>query len=148
VAARAVDDPARAIAGADIVIAATSSARPVFDGSAVELGTHVTGVGSFTTEMREVDTALVTRARVIVDQREAVLAEAGDIAGPIADGAVDESVIAAEIGEVVAGSASGRTSPDEITFFKSVGNAVQDVAVAALVLERAEAEGRGTLVEL
>jgi ornithine cyclodeaminase len=148
VAARAVDDPARAIAGADIVIAATSSARPVFDGSAVEPGTHVTGVGSFTTEMREVDTALVTRARVIVDQREAVLAEAGDIAGPIADGAVDESVIAAEIGEVVAGSASGRTSPDEITFFKSVGNAVQDVAVAALVLERAEAEGRGTLVEL
>jgi ornithine cyclodeaminase len=105
-------------------------------------------VGSFTTEMREVDTALVTRARVIVDQREAVLAEAGDIAGPIADGAVDESVIAAEIGEVLAGSASGRTSPDEITFFKSVGNAVQDVAVAALVLERAEAEGRGTVVEL
>jgi len=146
--ARRIDDPDEAVAGADVIIAATSSSTPVFDGSKVEPGTHVTGVGSFTTGMREVDTALVTRARVIVDQREAVLAEAGDIAGPIADGVVDASVIAAEIGEVVLGLRPGRTAADEITYFKSVGNAVQDIAVAARVLDRAEEDGRGTLVEL
>lgn len=137
-----------ALDGADIVIAATTSAVPVFDGSRVAPGTHVTGVGSFTPDMREVDTALVTRARVFVDQREAVLAEAGDLAGPIADGAADASIVAAEIGELVLGRHPGRTSPDEITFFKSVGNAVQDVAVAALVLERAEAAERGVVVDL
>lgn len=148
VSARRVRDPDEAIAGADIIITATSSSTPVFDGSKVEPGTHVTGVGSFTPEMREVDTALIQRARVIVDQREAVLAEAGDIVGPIADGSLDESVLAAEIGRVVLGLESGRTSPEEITFFKSVGNAVQDISVAALVLEVAERDDLGVVVEL
>jgi ornithine cyclodeaminase len=148
VAARRVDDPDVAIAGADIVLAATSSPSPVFDGSKVEPGTHVTGVGSFTTEMREVDTALVQRARVVVDQREAIMEEAGDIVGPIRDGAVDESVMTAEIGDIVLGRDPGRTSRDEITFFKSVGNAVQDVSVAARVLEIAERDDLGGVVEL
>jgi ornithine cyclodeaminase len=148
VEARRVDDPDTAVRGADIIITATSSATPVFDGSRVEPGTHVTGVGSFTTEMREVDTALIRRARIIVDQRAAIMDEAGDIVGPIRDGDVDESVIAAEIGEVVLGSAPGRTSVDQITFFKSVGNAAQDVAVAARVLEVAERLELGTVFEL
>ncbi|MBT8487722.1 MAG: ornithine cyclodeaminase family protein [Gemmatimonadetes bacterium] len=148
VRAHRVDDPAAAVAGADIVIAATSSATPVFDGSLIEAGTHVTGVGSYTTAMREVDTELVRRSRVIVDQREAILDEAGDIAGPIADGALDESVMVAELGDVVLGRIPGRTGNEEITFFKSVGNAVQDVAVAARVLEVAERDGLGTTVEL
>ncbi len=148
VEARRVDDPDEALAGADIVIAATSSATPVFDGARVEPGAHVTGVGSYTTQMREVDTELVLRARVVVDQREAVLAEAGDIAGPIADGAVDASVMVAEIGEIVLGRKPARTGPDEVTFFKSVGNAVQDVAVAARVVEAAERDDLGTVVEL
>ncbi len=148
VRARRVDDPSEAVSGADIVIAATSSATPVFDGTKVEPGAHVTGVGSFTTEMREVDTALIQRARVIVDQREAILAEAGDIVGPIHDGAVDESVMAAEIGEILMGRAEGRTSPDQITFFKSVGNAVQDIAVAAQVLASAEERDLGRTVDL
>ena len=143
-----VDDPNEAIAGADIIIAATNSSTPVFDGSRVAPGTHVTGVGSYTLDMREVDTALVTRARVIVDQREAVMEEAGDIVGPIHEGVVDETVIVAEIGEVVLGRVQGRTADTDITFFKSVGNAVQDVAVAARVLAAAEAEGRGLVVDL
>lgn len=143
-----VDEPEAAVAGADIVVAATSSSTPVFAGELIEPGTHVTGVGSYTTDMREVDTDLVRRSRVIVDQREAILEEAGDIAGPIADGDVDESVMAAELGDVVLGRAPGRTRADEITFFKSVGNAVQDVAVAARVLDVAEAEGLGIVVEL
>ena len=148
VRARRVDDPDEAIDGADVIVAATSSETPVFDGSRVAPGTHVTGVGSFTTQMREVDTVLVQRARVVVDQREAILAEAGDIVGPISDGVVDSSVMSAEIGEIVLGRALGRTSPDEITFFKSVGNAVQDVAVAARVLAAAERDGLGVVVEL
>ena len=148
VAAHRVDDPDEAIDGADIVIAATSSKTPVFDGSRIAPGTHVTGVGSFTPEMREVDTALVTRALVVVDQREAALAEAGDIIGPIADGVVDASVMAAEIGEIVLGLKPGRTSDEQITFFKSVGNAVQDIAVAARVLEAAEAHDLGLPVEI
>jgi ornithine cyclodeaminase len=143
-----VDDPSQAIVGADIIIAATNSFTPVFDGSMVEPGTHVTGVGSYTLDMREVDTALVQRARVIVDQREAVMEEAGDIVGPIRDGVVDESIIVGEIGEVVLGRVQGRTADSEITFFKSVGNAVQDVAVAARVLWVAESEGRGLVVDL
>ena len=76
------------------------------------------------------------------------MAEAGDIVGPIRSGDVTEAVILAEIGEVAAGRHPGRTSPDDITFFKSVGHAVQDVAVSSRVLEVAEAEGLGTLVDL
>ena len=143
-----VDDANEAIEGADIIITATSSSTPVFDGARVEPGTHVTGVGSYTLDMREVDTALVQRARIIVDQREAVMEEAGDIVGPIRDGVVDETVIIAEIGEVVLGRVPGRTADSEITFFKSVGNAVQDVAVAARVLAAAESEGHGLVVDL
>ena len=143
-----VDDANEAIEGADIIIAATSSSTPVFDGARVEPGTHVTGVGSYTLDMREVDTALVQRARIIVDHREAVMEEAGDIVGPIRDGVVDETVIIAEIGEVVLGRVPGRTADSEITFFKSVGNAVQDVAVAARVLAAAESEGHGLVVDL
>lgn len=146
--ARRVDDPDAAIAGADIVIAATSSATPVFEGARIEPGTHVTGVGSFTTEMREVDTELIVRARVVVDQRDAILEEAGDIVGPIRDGVVDASVMSAEIGEILLGRADRRIDRDEITFFKSVGNAVQDLAVAARVLEVAERDGLGVVVDL
>lgn len=148
VRARVVDDPDEALRGAHIVVAATTSERPVFDGSKVEPGTHVTGIGSFTPAMREVDTALVRRASVFVDERGAALAEAGDLAAPIADGAVGPEVVVAEIGEVAAGRHPGRVSDDEITFFKSVGNAVQDVAIAARVLAAAERTGRGLLVDL
>lgn len=148
VEARRVDDSAEAIAGADIVIAATNSSTPVFEGARIEAGTHVTGVGSFTTDMREVDTDLILRARVIVDQRDAIMEEAGDIVGPIRDGAVSESVMAAEIGEILLGQAEGRRDAEEITFFKSVGNAVQDLAVAARVLEVAERDGLGVVVDL
>ena len=148
VAARPMEDPHQALEGADIVVTATTSHSPVFDGRRVEPGTHVTGVGSYTLDMREVDTALVQRARIFVDERAGCRAEAGDIMGPIHDGSVTEDVILAEIGEVASGRHPGRTAPDEITFFKSVGNAVQDVAVASRVLAAAEKDGLGTLLEL
>ena len=143
-----LDDPAKAVRGADVIVAATDSSTPVFPGGDVEPGAHVTGVGSYTPEMREVDTELVRRARIFVDQREAVLEEAGDLAGPIADGDLEPGAIVGELGEVVTGGVEGRRSDDEITFFKSVGNAVQDVAVAARVLAVARERGLGTEVEL
>lgn len=141
-------DRAAALRGARVVVTATDSFTPVFDGSWVEPGTHVTAVGAFTPAMREVDTELVRRARVVVDQRDTALSEAGDLMGPLSEGAVPPDFIAAELGEIVAGARRGRTSDDEITLFKSVGNAAQDVAVAARVLERAEERGLGTAVDL
>jgi len=144
----AVTSPVEALDGADIVVTATSSAHPVFPGRSVAPGTHVTAVGSFTPTMREVDTDLVRRATLFVDQRAATLAEAGDLAGPIADGDLRPDSIAAEIGEVVSGAHRGRSTAQEITYFKSVGNAIQDVVVAAYALREAERSGLGAVVDL
>lgn len=141
-------DRAAALRGAHVVIAATDSAAPVFDGARVEPGAHVTAVGAFTPAMREVDGVLVRRARVVVDQREAALSEAGDLIAPLKAGVVAKGFIAAELGEVAAGTRPGRTSDEEITLFKSVGVAAQDVAMAARVLERAEELELGTMVEI
>ncbi|RME51894.1 MAG: ornithine cyclodeaminase [Caldilineae bacterium] len=135
------DSPRQAVQHADIVIAATTSSTPVFDGHDLQPGTHVTGVGSFTPQMQEVDAVTVRRARVVVDSREACMAEAGDLIIPGAE-------IDAELGEIVNGEQPGRRSEEEITFFKSVGVAVQDAAAAAAVLAQAEARGLGTVVEL
>ncbi|WP_028326101.1 ornithine cyclodeaminase family protein [Desulfatirhabdium butyrativorans] len=128
-----------ALAQADIVITATTSREPVFDGRFIQSGTHITAVGAFRRDMQEVDASVVQKARVVVDSREACLAEAGDI---VQTGAI----IAAEIGEIVNGTAAGRRSDDEITLFKSVGIAAQDAAAAAAVLERAERLGLGQMV--
>ena len=98
--------------------------------------------------MREVDAELIARARVVVDQRDAILDEAGDIVGAIQDGVVDESVMHAEIGEILLQQKQGRRDTEEITFFKSVGNAAQDLAVASRVLEIAEREDLGVIVDM
>lgn len=135
---RTVDaaDRAAPLDGADIVIAATSSATPVFPGHALAGGTHVTGVGSHRPDMRELDAETISGARVVVDQRAGALAEAGELQG------LRETDVV-EIGEVLAGTAQGRTSPQERTVFKSVGNGIQDLVVAALAYERAMALGLG-----
>ena len=130
------------VADAEIVICATTSATPLFDGNALQPGTHITAVGTFVPEKREVDTTTIRRAdRIVVDSQEACLEEAGDLIIPNAE-------IDAEIGEIVNGDQQGRQSNDEITFFKSVGVAVQDAVAGAVVLSEAEAKGLGTLVEM
>ena len=133
---------------ADILCTATSSGTPVFDGSQLNPGTHINAVGSFTPEMEEVDLTAIDRSTVYVDSREAVLEEAGELIGPIERGELTKDVIFAEIGEVVLGQAPRRTSDDQITFFKSVGVAVQDAVAAGRALAVAEAEDLGKLVEL
>jgi ornithine cyclodeaminase len=143
----AATDPEVAVRGAEVVVTATTSAVPVFPGRAVGPGTHVNAVGAFQPHTREVDADLVARAAVFVDSREAALAEAGDLLVAVAEGRFRMEAIRAEIGEVAAGGA-GRRSGDEITLFKSVGHAAQDLAVASLALRRAEALGRGGRVAL
>ena len=137
-----VSNPQQVVEDADIVICATTSATPLFDGNALHLGTHITAVGTFVPEKREVDTTTIKRAdRIVVDSREACLEEAGDLIIPNAE-------IDAEIGEIVNGSKPGRQSNDEITFFKSVGVAVQDAVAGSVILAEAEARGLGIVVEM
>jgi ornithine cyclodeaminase/alanine dehydrogenase-like protein (mu-crystallin family) len=134
-------DVQTAVKNADIILAATTSRTPLFDGRDLRPGTHVTGVGAFTPEMQEIDPHTIGRARVVVDSREACLAEAGDIISA-------DASISAEIGEIVAGNQPGRRDDTEITFFKSVGIAAQDAAAAGAVLAAAEAKGLGQVIEM
>lgn len=138
--------PADAVRGADIVYCATTSATPVFDGADLTPGAHVIGVGSYTPAMQEVDSRTIRRALLVVDARASVLAEAGDVVIPLAQGMISAEHIHAEIGEIVAGLKAGRTRPDQITFFKSVGLAVQDAVAARLALANAARLGLGQLV--
>ena len=134
-------DAREAVSEADIVIAATTSLTPLFDGNDLRPGTHITGVGSFTPQMQEIDEVTVRRARVVVDSREACMAEAGDLI-------IAGAKISAEIGEIVNGVFPPRQDDQEITFFKTVGVAVQDAAAAAAVLAEAIDKGLGSLVSL
>lgn len=137
-----VSTPQQVVTDADIVLCATTSATPLFDGNALQSGTHITAVGTFVPEKREVDTTTIRRSdRIVVDSREACLEEAGDLIIPNAE-------IDAEIGEIVNGDKPGRQSDDEITFFKSVGVAVQDAVAASVVLAEAESKALGTLIEI
>ena len=136
-----------AVRGADIIITATTSAAPVFAGRLGAPGMHINAVGSFQDHTREVDSDLVARSVIVVDSREAALAEAGDLVIPLREGRIAGSETWAELGEVAAGK-GGRRQSDDITLFKSVGNAVQDLAVGALAVQRAAVAGRGTRVRL
>ena len=140
--------PRAALTEADIVCTATTSRTPVFDGRDLRPGAHVNGIGSFTPEMQEIDAATVRRARVVVDSRAAALAEAGDLLIPLHAGEIDLDHISTELGEVLAGTKPGRTSAEQITFFKSVGVAVQDAMAAGLVVRHGAALGLGTVVSL
>jgi alanine dehydrogenase len=141
-------DPGAGVSRADIIVTATPARAALFNADDVRQGTHVNAIGAFTPDMVEVPQALVARAKVVVDSREACMAEAGDLLMPMRDGVIAPTHIYAELGELVAGQKPGRASVTEITFFKSVGNAVQDLAVGRLALERAEAQGLGYVVEL
>lgn len=140
--------PREALAAADVVCAATTTRTPVFDGNDVRPGTHINGIGSFTPEMQEIDALTVRRASVFVDSVEAALAEAGDLIIPLNAGEIDLDHISAELGEVIAGHKPGRTSAEQITFFKSVGVSVQDAMAARIILRNGPALGLGAAVEL
>lgn len=141
------DSARSALAEADVVCCATSSAAPLFDDADLRPGTHINGVGAFTPALAEVPPATVARAYVVADQRAAAWAEAGDLIQARDAGMLDPARVA-ELGEVLAGTAPGRANAEQITFFKSVGNAVQDLSVGQLALAEARRLGLGTEVTL
>lgn len=136
-----------AVAGADIVCTVTSSRLPVVRGAWLSPGAHVNAVGSSVASAREIDTDAVVRSRLFVDRRESAMAEAGDFLIPRDEGAVGNAHILGELGELETGAVPGRTAPDEITLFKSVGLAVEDLAAASLIYSRARGSGVGTYLE-
>jgi ornithine cyclodeaminase len=142
----ALDAADEAVRQAHVVVTATSSRAPLFPGEAVEHGTHVNAIGAFTPRMRELDAALLRQARIVVDHRPAAQAEAGDLLLAAQEGALPADAHYPELGELVNGTAVGRTSADDITCFKSVGVAAQDIVVASYVLGEALRLGLGTEV--
>ncbi len=137
-----------AVVGADIVITASTSEKPVFDGRDLSPGTHITGVGSYAPHMQEVDEETVRRAKIVVDSLQACLAEAGDLIIPLEKNVISKLDIHAELGQIINGERAARESREEITFFKSVGVAVQDTAAANEILRAAEAQNLGMVVKL
>lgn len=130
---RATTDLAGAVGGADIVSSATLSPEPLIRGEWLAPGAHLDLVGAFTPAMREADDAAISRASVHVDTRGGALKEAGDIIQPLASGVLAGGAIRGDLFDLAAGRAAGRGSPMEITLFKSVGTAIEDLAAAALV---------------
>ena len=123
-----------AVAEADVVCTCTTSERPVFDGALLAPGTHVNAIGAYRPDMRELDDEAVARARVVVETREAALAEAGDLVIPLRAGRIRADHVVADLGELVRGAVV-RRGPEDVTVFKSVGIAPEDLVVARAALD-------------
>jgi ornithine cyclodeaminase len=141
---RAAGSVRDAVEGADLIVVATSSTTPVLESAWVQDGAHICAVGACRPTHRELETALVARSRLFVDSTIGALAEAGDIVLAIQDGAIAATHIAGELGALVSGTVPGRQNPSQVTLFKSLGMAVEDVAAARLVYTRARTRGVGT----
>ena len=142
-------DAQTAVAEADIIATATAaSGAALFPGEWVRPGTHVSASGAVTPQTRELDSALLARALIVVDHRPAALSEAGDLLMAKAEGAIGPDAIHADLGELVLGTRPGRASPEQITCFKSVGVAVQDVAAADAAYREARRFGVGVEVAM
>jgi ornithine cyclodeaminase/alanine dehydrogenase-like protein (mu-crystallin family) len=137
-----------ALRGADIVVTATTSREPVLTRSWLEPGVHVNAVGASQPTSRELDTATVADAALFTDRRESLENEAAEYRLALDEGLIEPAHVRAELGELLTGTATGRTSKDEITLFRSLGLAVFDVAAAAHVLAEAEVSGEGLTVDL
>ncbi|AXG07796.1 ornithine cyclodeaminase family protein [Haloplanus rubicundus] len=143
----AVSSSAAAVEGADVVITATNSPEPVFDGDLLEPGAHVTAMGQYHPEKRELDDTTVARSTYVVDLRGRLEQDAGAYMHAVESDAIEADHCHAELGEVVAGDADGRTDPDEITVFDSGGTGIETTAGAALVYEKAREAGLGQSID-
>jgi ornithine cyclodeaminase len=137
-----------AVRGADIVCTVTTATEPVLRGDWLAPGAHVNAVGAYSPTTRELDSRAVARARLYVDRREATRSEAGEFLIARAEGAIGDDHIVGEIGEALTGAAPGRGADDEITLFKSLGLAVEDLAAARHVLDKARERGAGAWIEI
>lgn len=136
-----------AVTNADIIVTATSATRPLLQRDWIASGTHINAVGACSPTAREIDTATMAAASLFVDRRESTLNEAGDYLLAVGEGVIGPDHLRAEVGEILIGAARGRTSRDEITLFKSLGLAVEDLATAAFLYQKAQQENRGAWVE-
>ena len=143
-AIRAAESAETAVRGADLIVLATSSVTPVLEASWVSAGSHVVSVGACRPDQREMAPDLVSQGRIFVDSKAAAMVESGDVVLGINEGRFSQSHVLGELGEVVLGRIGGRTSDNEITIFKSLGMAVEDVVSADLVYRRALETGAGT----
>jgi len=143
----AVETVEEALADADLIVTATNAKEPVLKREWISPGVHLNVVGSSSPKSREVDTATMAAAALFVDRRESTLNEAGDYLFAASEGAIGPDHIRAELGELLTRSKRGRTSPDEITLFKSLGLAVEDLAAAAYLYKKAKELNAGTWVE-
>jgi ornithine cyclodeaminase len=142
------DSAEKAAVEADILVTATTSRTPVFPGRVLSPGAHINAMGAFTPEMQEVDEETILRSRIFVDSLETCLEEAGDLIIPLNKGLIRREDIQGELGEIVSGIKAGRKTPEEITYFKSVGNAVQDISVARAIFQKAKESGTGREIEI
>jgi ornithine cyclodeaminase len=144
----ATESAQEAVDQADIICTTTSAAEPILLGDWISPGCHINAVGSSIRSARELDTAAVVRSRLFVDRIESTLNEAGDFLFPKQEGALTDDHIVGEIGQILLGEVAGRETPDEITLFKSLGVAVEDLAAAHFVYHEAKRTGVGTTVDL
>jgi ornithine cyclodeaminase len=136
-----------AVAGADLIVTATTSREPVLRREWIAPGTHINAIGTYSPRAREIDSATMAAASIFVDRHESALNEAGDYLIAAREGAIGPDDIRAELGEVLIGAAAGRTSRDEITLFKSLGLAVEDLAAAAYLYQKAKQQYVGAWVD-
>ena len=145
---RATESASEALAGADVVITATTASDPVIDDADVEPGTHVTAMGQYNPKKNELPPELVARATYVPDLRDRATKDAGSFIAALDVGLIDEDHVAAELGEVVAGEHPGRTDDEEVTVFDSGGTGIETAAAAYMLYERAAERGRGTTIDL
>ncbi|MEW6735803.1 MAG: ornithine cyclodeaminase family protein [Acidobacteriota bacterium] len=143
----AVQDAQQAVKAADIICTTTAAEEPILYGKWIAAGAHINAVGSSIPFARELDTAAVVNAKLFVDRCESALNEAGDFLIPKKEGVINDDHIKGEIGEILLGQVTGRTSPNEITLFKSLGLAVEDIASAHHIYNKALELGVGSWVE-
>ncbi|MGH9936443.1 MAG: ornithine cyclodeaminase family protein, partial [Blastocatellia bacterium] len=148
VEARPASSARETVAQSDLVVTATTSREPVFRGEWLEEGTHVSGIGANAPAKQELDGETFRRSKIVVDFREQTLQEAGDLREAISAGVISADDVHAELGEIITGRKEGRANSREITLFKSVGIAVEDIATAAFVYEQAMAKGLGAQMAL
>ncbi|MFB6311732.1 MAG: ornithine cyclodeaminase family protein [Salinirussus sp.] len=140
----AVDSSSTAVSGADIVITATTAGDPVVSDADIDPGTHVTAMGQYTPGRHEIEVSTVARSIYVPDLRERVMQDAGAFLAALDAGAIEEDHIHAELGDIVAGTAPGRTDADDVTVFDSGGTGIETVAAAHLLVEKARDAGLGT----
>ncbi len=140
--------PEEAVAGADLICLTTASPTPIIDSEWIKPGAHINAVGAHTAKTREVDSDTVARAKIVVDSTESALNEGGDLLIPLSEGRISKEAFSVELGKLVRSGESVRTSSDDITLFKSLGLAVEDLAAADYVLRQARTSSKGMGYEL